>query len=119
VVHALIDCAKIMSDQASPSRDTADVRLRYLWPTPTGLISWLSALAVAKFLGQQAFIATHVLFEIGIVVSLLASVVCAIRLSGGGRSLAPRWVFFVNLAFGPLIFGIIVCVALYTSITSK
>jgi hypothetical protein len=108
-----------MSNQASPSQDTAHVRLIYLWPTPTGLISWITALAVAKFFGQQAFIATHVLFEIGIVVSLLASFFYAIRLSGRGRSLAPRWVFFVNLAFGPLIFGIIVCVALYTSITSK
>ncbi len=76
-------------------------------------------MAVGKFLGQQAFIATHVIFEIGIVVSLLASLVYAIRLSGRGRSLAPRWVFFVNLAFGPLILGIIICVGLYASITSK
>ena len=108
-----------MTDTASKRQESAQISLRYLWPTTTGLVLWLSALAVAKFLGQQAFIATHAIFESGIVVALLASVVYAIRLSGRGRSLAPRWLFFVNLAFGPMIFGIIVCVALYTSITSR
>ena len=108
-----------MTEPVSAREETAQVSLRYLWPMPTGLILWLGTLAVAKFLGQQAFFATHMLFEIGIMVSLFCSVVYSIRLSGSGRSLAPRWVFLVNLFYGPLIFGFIACFALYSVIVSK
>jgi hypothetical protein len=87
------------------SRQTGRVKLglhlsalRYLLPAPTGLILLLAGLAIVKR-DHRVFLAVHGWFEIGIVASFLASVVYAIRLSGKGRELAPRWVFFLNLAF--------------------
>ena len=107
-----------MTQPTTTGQEATPFSLRYLWPAPTGFILWLSALAVAKVFGHQAFIATHALFEVGIVISLLASVIYSIRLSGSGRSIAPRWVFFANLAFGPLILTVIACVALYSTLIS-
>jgi hypothetical protein len=79
--------------------------LSYGWPAPLGLSLILAGYGVAHFFGQRAFHNTHFWFEIGIITSMLASVVYTIRLSGKGRKLAPRWVFVLNLCFGPLIFG--------------
>jgi len=107
-----------MSDTVMIPAEAKSFSRKYLWPTPTGVICWISAMAVGKFLGQRAFLNTHVIFELSIIAALLASVVYSMRLSGKGRSLAPRWVFFLNLAFGPLILAFI-CAASILSLFSN
>jgi hypothetical protein len=77
---------------------------KYLWPTPMVVILYIGVLAVIIH-GRKLFFATHVFFEIGIMVSLVASVCYAIRLRGKSNPLAPRWVFFLNLA--PCVFLIV------------
>ncbi|MBB5354026.1 hypothetical protein HNR46_004298 [Haloferula luteola] len=92
---------------------------RYAWPAPLGLTLILTGYGVAEFLGHRAFLKTHAVIEFGIVVSLLASVVYAIRLAGKGRVLAPRWVFLLNLCFGPLIFGFLIVSGLTSILTGN
>ena len=79
--------------------------LRYLWPAPMGLALFLIGLAIAKFGSHRAFLNVHFWLEIGIVVSMFASVIYSIRLSGKGRSLAPRWVRNLNAVFGLSLLG--------------
>lgn len=98
---------------------TEPVRIAYIWPTPLGIIFWITGLVAAKFFDPQVFRYSHALFEFGIVVALFASIACAIRLSGTERSLAPRWVFFLNLAFVPLIFGLMTISAIISSTATR
>ncbi len=92
------------NDPTNCSAPKKPLGLRYLWPTPTSLLLWLAGMGIARFLGQRAFFAVHALFEIGILIALFASVIYSIRLSGKG---SPRWILILNLASGPLIFGIL------------
>ena len=78
---------------------------KYLWPTPVGLLLWVGCIIVPGFLGDRAFLATHGYFEIGVMISLIASVVYAVRLGGKGKGTAPRWVFYLNFLFLPLVLG--------------
>lgn len=78
---------------------------KHLWPTPVGLLSWGAAIFVARVFGQRAFLLTHGYFEIGILIALVASVICSVNLIGKGRGNAPRWVLGLNLLFAPIIIG--------------
>jgi hypothetical protein len=83
--------------------------LRYFWPAPTGLLSILTAYAMAN-LDRRLFMNAHFWLELGIIVSFLASVIYSVRLFGKEREAAPRGAFIVNIAFasavaGWLIFG--------------
>ncbi|QQL44123.1 hypothetical protein [Sulfuriroseicoccus oceanibius] len=82
--------------------------VKYAWPAPLGWACYLGVWAVIHFGGMRAFMATHVFFEVGLVLALIASVHYSIKLAFDGRATAPRWVFFVNLSFGPLIIAILV-----------
>ena len=106
-----------MEEQDHTKRDSASRTLRYLWPTPTGLVLILTGYLVFQVLGQRAFLNTHFFLEIGVMITMFASVMYAIRLSGKGRRLAPRWVFYVNLCFGPLIFGYFLIAGILTNLS--
>jgi len=56
-------------------------------------------------MGREFFWATHFIFEIGIMVCMFASVIYTIRLWRRTATDLPRWVFFLNLFFGPLFFA--------------
>ncbi|MBB5353140.1 hypothetical protein HNR46_003393 [Haloferula luteola] len=86
---------------------------------PLGLTLTLTGYGIAEFLGRRAFLNTHAVLEIGIIVSLLASVVYTIRLAGKGRVLASRWVFLLNLCFGPLIFGFFIVSGMTSILTGN
>lgn len=89
--------------------DVRSNRLQYVWPAPVGVLLWLAA----HFLGREAFLMTHFWFEIGIVVSMLASIVYSIRLFPEERRLVPRWVFVLNFCFGPTIITGIMILGLF------
>lgn len=85
----------------------AESRLRickHVWPLPVAL-ALFALMGLARLMGEDVFLATHFIFEIGITVCMLASVVYTVRLWRIGTNGIPRWVFFLNLFFGPLIFA--------------
>lgn len=98
-------CAE-MNDSAAAKRQANSFDRKYLWPTPVGFIFWISGILVEKLLGERAFLTTHGYFEIAIMISLIASVVYSIRLGGKGRSLAPRWVFYLNALYFPILVAV-------------
>jgi hypothetical protein len=59
---------------------------RYAWPVPMGIFFIMAGHGVARFLGQRAFLNVHFWLEIGFVVSMLSSVVYAIRLGGNQQA---------------------------------
>ncbi len=77
----------------------------YLWPALSGILLFLIGYGTLHLFGKMAFLHTHSILSIGMMVCMLASVVYTIRLMGKEGHLAPRWVFFVNFCFGPLPFG--------------
>ena len=91
--------------------------LRYGWPAPVGVTLILAGYGIARLLGNRAFLNTHFWLEIGVIVSMLVSVVYAIRLGSKGTNLAPRWVFVLNLCYGPLIFGYFIVSGLISILT--
>lgn len=108
-----------MENATQPQPRASSGVLRYGWPAPTGLALILSGYCVHHFLGKWAFLSSHFWFEIGLIISLLASVVYAIRLGGKGRTLAPRWVWVINLCFGPLIIGFTIISGLISILTGN
>ncbi|MBK1884333.1 hypothetical protein JIN85_18085 [Luteolibacter pohnpeiensis] len=108
-----------MNDLIPTHRAAKAFNRKYLWPTPLGIACWLGAVGTAKIWGLRVFLNTHFFFEMGIMVALLTSVIYAVRLAGKGRSLAPRWVFYLNLLFGPLVFTVQIVADLVSSLSGS
>jgi hypothetical protein len=77
--------------------------IRYAWPTPLGFLMILAGYGVFYFVGERAFLVTHVWFELAAIIPMVASFIYAFRLGRRWRSPIFRWVFVLNLCFGPLL----------------
>jgi hypothetical protein len=75
-----------------------------VWPLPVAVLLFVLAL-IARSVGREFFWSTHFIFEIGIMVCMFASVIYTMRLWRRTATDLPRWVFFLNLLFGPLFFA--------------
>jgi uncharacterized membrane protein YhhN len=76
-------------------------------------------MAVAKFIGQDAFLLTHAWFEIGIIITFFASIVYSIRLFRNNGSVSSRWPLILNLIYGPLILVIIIITVISNTLTNR
>jgi hypothetical protein len=78
---------------------------KHAWPLPLSLLLFASV-CVARTMGRDVFYSTHFIFEIGIAICMFASVIYTMRLWRRTSTDIPRWVFFLNLFFGPLFFTV-------------
>ena len=77
--------------------------LRYTWPVYLGVILVTIRFAMLVIYDTPGSPDGYFLVELGVVVTILISVIYSIRFLSNRANDMPRWVFAINLVYGPLL----------------